>query len=302
MVSVVERCNDDEPLTCRYVGSEGAVFIRTNVEPLVLGFVVQKEIVGNTVAGGVHQCSVHQVGVLERNLERFINGIQSDTESVKELLADKVVIRGIFVVCRGSVKHDIIAAWGEVDGDDSRFTVVVCREVQALSVLIDWLQGEFRRRHRSVLKRAILGRIQVHVHRHRNRFGIGHELHRRDEGGRRVVDDDVLCTADVQALIADGKVPRTVGQVEDEFTHFSGGGSPHQTVFVGGHNLRSHPVWKGRIPPSIVFVQVDDAVDGRGWLEVKGAEVQVLAGLNRHQLTKATVDDDTLGGHVVGEA
>ena len=124
MLTVVERCHDDEPITCRDVGCKGAVFVRADVEPNIVGFVVEQEVVGNAIIRGVHQGSVDEVGVLQRHLNRIINRLQTDSDGVKELLANKVVIRGVVIISRGSVEHDVVAAGRKANGDDSRFAVV----------------------------------------------------------------------------------------------------------------------------------------------------------------------------------
>ena len=124
MLTVVERCHDDEPITCRDVGCKGAVFVRADVEPNIVGFVVEQEVVGNAIIRGVHQGSIDEVGVLQRDLDRFVNRLQTDSDGVKELLTNQVVIRGVVIISRGSVEHDVIAARRKSNGDDSRLAVV----------------------------------------------------------------------------------------------------------------------------------------------------------------------------------
>ena len=113
VVCVVEGSHDDEPFARRDVGGKGAVLIRTEVEPIVLCFVVQEEVVGDAVTGCVHERTGNEIGVLQGNFVRVVNCVETDAKGVEELLTDKVVVGCVLVGWRRSVEHQVVSAWSE---------------------------------------------------------------------------------------------------------------------------------------------------------------------------------------------
>ena len=302
VVTVAEWSDDDEPLARWHIGCKAAVLVRTNVEPLVVSLVVQQEVVGDTVVGGVEQRTRDQVGVLERHIVGLIHGVETNTDGIKERLADQIVIGSVLIGGSRSVEQDIVASWGQRDGNDTRFAVVFSRVVDWITVLRNGLQGEVGCGSRAVLKGAILCGIQVDVHLNLNRLWVRNDLHGGDGFGAGAVDRQVLNGRSVQSLIGEGNGPHTVRQVKRKVTKFVRRGGPHQTGGVGSHHLRRLPKRERRIPAGGVVVEMDNAVHQTGWFDVQHAQIGVDAGSDLNQRTVAAVGDDAFGGQVVGEA
>ena len=302
MVSVAERSHDNEPFPCRDIGGKGAVFIRTDVEPNVFSFVVEQEVVGNSFGRGVHQRTVDKVRVLEWNLNRLIDRIKTDSESVKDDFAHQVVIGGVFIISRGSIEQNIVSTGRQRHGDDTGLGVVLGGEIQALTVIVDGLQGEVWSGHGAVLERAVFCSVQVDVHNDINSVRVRNQFHDGQIGGFRMIHDDAIGTAHVQAFIHNGKVPGAVGQVKHKFTLFVGRGLPHEAILIGGHNFRSFPGRQGSVPTTGVLVKIDNTVHRGCGFKIQRTKVNIIASLDRNKLTQTSINDDALCGHVVREA
>ena len=301
VVSVAERCHDDEPFSSGDVGGKAAVLVRADVEPLVVGFVVQQEVVGNAFVGAVVQGSRDQVGVLQSNFVRFIDCIEADADGVKEGLTDQVVIRGVLIRGCRLIEQQIVAARRQRDGNDARLGVVFCGEVNRVAIFSDRLQREVRCGHRAVLKRTVFGSVQEDVHFNLDGFRVGKQLHRGEGFRVGAIDVQVINRRGVQSLIGKGNRPDAGGKVEGKVAQFVGGGGPHQAGVVGRHHFGCLPEREGRVPAGGVVVEMDDAVDATGRFNVQGAQVDVDARFNGHQRTVATAGDNALGRHVVSE-
>ncbi len=139
VITVGKRSHNHQPIPCGDISSKTAVFIRAHVEPLVVGFVVQQEIVSNAFVAGVEEGSRNEIRVLQRNFHGVLNGVQTDSDGIKEFLTDQVVISCIFIACPGPVKHEVVPAGRQGNRDDSRLGVVVGGVVEAFSVFINGL-------------------------------------------------------------------------------------------------------------------------------------------------------------------
>ena len=243
MICVVERSHDHQPFARRDVSAKGAVCVRADVEPFVLSLVVKQEVVGNAVSGRVGQRSRNEIGVLQRHFEGLVNGVQSDSQSVKELLPDQVVVGGVFVGRRCSVERQVVAAGSERDRDDTGFGVILRREVQCVLAFVDRVQAERRCCHRSVLKRAVLSRVEEDVHQHVHHVRLGGEFHHRQGLRADVGNGQAVHGAYVKAIIRDADVPCSVGEVEGKLSQFVGGCSPFKAVLVGSNNFGGFPAW-----------------------------------------------------------
>ena len=176
VVTVGERSHDDQPLTSRDVSGKTTVLVRSNVEPFILGFVVEQELIGDAFVGGVEQGSRNKVSVLQCHFYRVFYSVETDANSIKELLTDQVIVRGILIACCGSVEHDVISTRCQRHRDDTWLCVVFGCEVEAIFVLSNWLEAEGRSGHGSVLKGAIFGGVEVNVHNHIDGFWLCNEF------------------------------------------------------------------------------------------------------------------------------
>ena len=94
-VAVRERCDNHQPLARRDIRCKRSVLIGSHVKPLVFSLVVHQEVVFNTVIRAVGEGSVHEVGVLEGNIDGILHIVQTDDDGIEELNADQVVIGGV---------------------------------------------------------------------------------------------------------------------------------------------------------------------------------------------------------------
>ena len=178
-LTVEERCDDQDPITSRHVGCERAVLIGGHVEPLVLGLVVEQELVRDAVIGVVGERSSHAVRVAQRHGEWRFGAIEGDVNLLKGNLPHKVVIRGVLITCCGSVEQQIVGTGRQVHRDVPCRVVIVSVEVERITAFIGRLQRKGGRDVGSVLKRLVFCRVQEDVQRHVDAIGHGREFHPR---------------------------------------------------------------------------------------------------------------------------
>ena len=107
------------------ISGKGAVGVGFDIQPYLISFVVEKELICNAVIGKVGQCTVHTVGVLKRYREGLLGSIKSDVNLSEDDFTDQVVIRSVFRIGRGSVQHKVVRSRREGDRDVA-FRRVIC--------------------------------------------------------------------------------------------------------------------------------------------------------------------------------
>ena len=140
------------------------------------------------------------------------------------------------------------------------------------------------------------------MHLNFNSLRVRKDLHGGDDFRSGAVHRQILDGRSVQPLISKGNGPHAVGEVKGEVTQFVRGGRPDQSGIAGRNHFGCFPKREGGVPAGGVVVEVDNAVDGGGRLDVKHAQISIHARVHSNQCTVATVGDNALGGHVVGEA
>ena len=217
----------------RHVSGKGTVLVRADVEPFIIGLVVQEEVVSDALVRCVKQCAGHQVGVFQSDIDRLFNGVQANSQRVKELVGDQVVIGGVFVAGTRSIEHDVVPTGRQRHGNDTSLGVVLCMEVEGFTGRVDGLEAKGGRNGRTVVKGSVFSGVEVHMEFNFNGLWFDGDFNLRRLFIIGPVGHQILHCTGVQALVNHRHFPNAIGQSEGKFTDLIGFRGVRQAFGVG---------------------------------------------------------------------